>query len=198
MLLWCLDEQKHGILPRSVDLRRKIAIGLEAFCHVEEVVGFSHSIQRAVRAQSLQSASAQLVRSRIKDRKVYTPLSREDRLLEEQSRYSSVPREWHKELADLEARFASGKLSYYIGYPPGEQIPGVEKIGRKPVRTSPVERTPEYKRLHYLQQIVTNQKRQLRKVDSLVEEQATIDALDLQRCDASLEPTRVQEIVSYI
>ena len=196
MLIWCDDDVKNSILPRTVDWRRKLAMLLEAHCHVEEVVGFGAPAKGAQRERNLIKESSMLVRARMQQTNTYTPPKREIKSLEGVDEYSDVSRYWHEELHDLEARFNASTLSQYVGLPPGplkhQKIPGVRKAVDKR------EKTPEYQRLLYLQNILIGQNAALSQVQGYVDEQAAIDAFDLRSYSASLDESEKQNILREI
>ncbi|KAG8529217.1 uncharacterized protein KY384_005852 [Bacidia gigantensis] len=195
MLMWALDHQTAGLLPHTIDQRRKHAVGLEAHCHVDQVVGFNTAAQRvSQREQRLDIASSQRARQRMKEQKVFTPPTREDTTIEDSKGHAEVNRSWHEEYRDLVARFAAGQLSRFVGDSPAPWTDLSSRKSRKEVKAF----TPEFERLKYFKRIMQGQSNLITKARSFVEKQAEIDALDLERYDPSITPTQMQNLVSEI
>ena len=196
MLMWCEDFEKTALLPRTIDSRRKNAIILESYCHVNEVVGFGWASKGAQREQQLNVASSKLVRQRMKEQKIYNPESRATKPLEDIESYSTVSRYWHEEIRDLEERFASGKLSQYVGLPPGplerKSKPGAKK------KSDQRQTTPEYDRLIYLEKILRGQNQALVRTQHFADRQQAIDDLYLRSASAAIQPSKCKGLLQDI
>ncbi|MDI1484993.1 MAG: hypothetical protein OHK93_000127 [Ramalina farinacea] len=175
MLLWCEDGDKKPILPRTIDSRRKLAFFLEAYCHVNEIVGFGGSEKQAQREQSLIIASSRMARQRMRDNDIYTPPHRAAPALEvADERDQVISRYWHEELRDLEASFAAGR------HVPDEQP------------------TPEFERLRHLRRWRRQDTKEVLPALELADEQDAIDSLDLESYNPALSPQRRKEITQEI
>ena len=194
LLLWCDDSEKSTVLPRTVESRRKLATLIESHCHTEEVVGFGTAVKGAQRDQSLIAKSGKLVRSRMLEKNILTPPGRD--ITEEAGGYSGISRYWHEELRDLEARFEAREISQFEGLPPGPLVHNSKR--GKPKAEDKLETTPEYRRLIYLQRILTGQNVALAQVQTFVDEQAAIDALDLRSYATSLNKSEKEALIGEI
>ncbi|KAL9103949.1 MAG: hypothetical protein Q9163_001055 [Psora crenata] len=158
-----------------------MAVLLEAHCHVEEVVGFGGHAKGPQREESIDRASRKRVHDRMKVLNIPPIPGREIDVLRDTGEFSDVPRYWHEEMRDLKDKLESGKVSQFVGHPPGpleKSKTGPRKDGRK--------YTPEFRRYEYLRHIVKGQNDALRHVQDLVAQQAEIDALDLRSHDPGL------------
>ena len=182
MLMWCDDAAKLSCIPRSVEYRRKLAVFLEAHCRVEEVVGFGGPVKRAQREDDIDIASRKQVRQRMKELNIPPISGREVDEVNDPGEISDVSRYWHEEMIDLKEKLESGKVSQFVGQPPGP----LKSFQRgRPTKTRK-EYTPEYQRYLYLQRILSGQNTALRQVQDLADQQDEIDALDLRTYDPAL------------
>ncbi|KAL9130912.1 MAG: hypothetical protein Q9217_001015 [Psora testacea] len=190
MLMWCDDADKKSFVPRSVEYRRKIAVFLEAHCHVEEVVGFGGPVKGARREESIELASSKRVRQRMKELRISPIAGREVASPDSAGELSDVSRHWHEEMRDLKEKLESGEVSQYIDYPPGP----LEK-SRTGRRTDGKEYTPEFQRYDYLRQILKGQNDALGHAQELAAQQVEIDALDLRTYDPDLSDEQRKELL---
>ena len=196
MLVWCDDDAKSSMLPRSVMWRPKLAMLLEAHCHVEEVVGFGAPTKGAQREQILVTESSKLVRARMQEKGIHTPVKRQLKSLEGLDGYSDVSRYWHEELRDLVVRFEAGELSQYVGQPPCPLEYKKNPVGKR--QSDGRKTTPEFQRLVYLQRIIRGQNSALAEVQRFVEEQAAIDAIDLRTYSPSLDASEKDNMIREV
>lgn len=195
MLMWLSDEDKRGLLPRTVGYRGKMSVYMETRVNLEEIVGFPHASDLKVhREDGLEIESSRQVVKRMQEKDVKTPAHRQARLQDRQSNLSEVSRYWHKELEELERDFKAGVFSEYLaddGDMPGAK--GGSAVGRK----SPA-RTPEYKRMKSLRHVATGQNVSIYKVNAVLKKQEKIDEIDLDLCCADLAPLEQAELTKTL
>lgn len=189
MLMWTLDSDKRTLLPRTVFARAKLAAFLEAECHVEEIVGFLPSTKGAQRETLLNIESSKRVSRCMAENKIYMPSNRRPTQLNDLPYLSDVPRNWHRELQELEEKFEARRLSQFVGIPPGPIVnrrsKGVKKDGRI--------LSPEYSRMTTLRTALKAKGVKKTKLEGLLQKQAEIDKLDLEACNENIsDKTREQ------
>ena len=108
--MWCDDYNSGIVIPRNVQDRRKEAIHLESFCHVDEVVGFDKSQITGTREWRIDVASARLAAQRMEEHGVDTPESRKRPAVDDIQVHGEIPRAWHDEYMKLEKEFKAGTL----------------------------------------------------------------------------------------
>ena len=173
MLIWTADSDKHPMVPRTVDSRGRTSAILEGYCHVEEIVGSSKP-RKYRREHSLDIKSMQRVAERMQGSGTQNPQGSQANPCNETPELSSTSREWHQELRELEEGFKAERFSQFVGLPPGP-------LKRTPRRGQVLlERTPEYKRMMTLQNVLKGQNSEIKKVEDLLQSQAEIDRLDLE------------------
>lgn len=207
MLLWVGEVEKQALLPRTVCHRRKIALALEITCQVEEIVGGATSSVRELtqsREDFLNIESGKRVAERMRRNNIQIPLERQDgiqkkvqgilqgftsgnaaSLHEPNGTLPDTFREWHKELRQLKADFESGKLSQFIGGPPG--------IVKRKSRKDPRAYSPEWLQLMQMERTLKSQQREKDDVDHLMIEQGKLDSLELDAYQEGLSKAERQE-----
>jgi transcription factor 1 len=193
MLLWVPEVEKQALLPRTVCHRRKIALALEMTCQVEEIVGGASASVRELkqhREDFLNIESGKQVAERMRRKNIQIPVERQDgmqrkvqdilqgstsgdavALRESDGTLPDSSRKWHKELRQLKADFESGKLSQFIGGPPG--------VRTNKRRNDPRTHSPEWVRLMEMERNLKSQQREKIDVLHLIVEQEKLDSLEL-------------------
>ncbi|KAL9020554.1 MAG: hypothetical protein Q9185_002232 [Variospora sp. 1 TL-2023] len=188
MLLWCPAKDTTAIIPRTIVSRSKISLSLEMTCHVEPIVGSDESARgkQKRRDQSVELTSAKRVLKRMRDSGITLPAGRESELykqVQEESKRADEgntgtqapsatvrARGWHKELQELQHRFAAGGFAKADGMRPGDQ----SKLPRGAERA----RTSQYARMVELENNLKHIQKRTNAAEQLLQEQAGIDALD--------------------
>lgn len=196
--MWMPDSEKTFILPKTVSFRRRLSLDVEMACHVEEIAGAGVDTQIAtLRETFLEFESSKRVMERMKIQDIQIPFSRQDAALKQLygdllnpaenntdaskdrlGMTSASPRQWHKELKQLEQYRQDGKLS---------RVPRASK-GCK------TEHSPG-RRLTSLKGHFTHQNKIRVKVDELIQEQEAIDRLHFGILHKALnEPERQSKL----
>ena len=177
MLIWTADSEKHPMVPRTVDSRGRTSAILEGYCHVEEVVG-SNKPRKHRREYALDIRSMQRVAERLEGSGTQKPPNSRARVCSDISQLSSTSREWHQELRQLEEGFKAERLAEFVGLPQGplDQIP---RRGQQLPK-----RTPEYTRMMTLRNVLKGQNSEIKKVETLLQNQDEIDRLDLEAANS--------------
>lgn len=175
LLMWIEDSDKRIFLPRTVDHRGKLASQLEAYCHVEEIIGCMKPVRGSRRENILDVRSSDAVAKRMIENNLQIPPSRQINSNNKTFDLSDTSRDWHRELCELEEAFEIGKLAQFIGLPPGPLVSG-KTPGRKDPRTF----SPEWLRLRTLRGVLKGQNSEIDKVRGFVQQQAEIDELDME------------------
>lgn len=195
--MWMPDSEKTFILPKTVSFRRRLSLDVEMACHVEEIAGAGVDTQIAtLRETFLEFESSKRVMERMKIQDIQIPFSRQDATLKQLygdllnpaenntdaskdrlGMTSASPRQWHKELKQLE-QYRDGKLPRVPRAPKGcktEPSPG--------------------RRLTTLKSHFTHQNKIRVKVDELIQEQEAIDRLHFGILHKALnEPERQSKL----
>ena len=190
MLMWCEDKTKQSILPRNVARRQKISVLMEAYCRVEEVVGFGEGTTRAQREGSLKRASSRRVRRLMKELDIPLIPGREVETADASASLPDVSRHWHQELQDLTDQLESGAISKFVDQPPGKSESstlGGRQDGSK--------YSPEFLRYKSLSDVARAQSGTLGKAQDLAEQQLEIDALDLRTYSPALSSSERKELL---
>ena len=179
MLLWLADKEKHALLPQTVSTRKKIAVQLETYFHVEEIVG-GGSRGKQHRERALDLRSGQWVAERMKSSGIRIPLDRQDELQKEVEKIQFVSgsdesieslvlaRDWEQELDQLQKAFDKGEFSQIEGGPPGP----------KEVRMkNPDTPTPQFKRMRQLRFNARLGDRQQTILERLLKIETRVDSL---------------------
>ena len=199
ILLWVNDYQKYPILPRTVVQRKSTSLQFEMFCHVEEIISGTEGVRwnGPQREDFLNLESGKRVAHRMQCDGVQIPFERQDEMqrkvqehIEEegirklggevnsQARSVKTQRTWYKELAEKEQQFLDGKFAKFK-----------EEMTEPPKRRGRIEAhyTSEFLRLVELQRNFTYERKIQAEYDLLFEQQAIVDALELEACDMSLD-----------
>ena len=192
MLMWMSDHEKATLLPRTVMLRRRLAVLGELTCHIEEVAGGSLEPSLRRRAPELDFESSMHTAKRMEKANIHIPMSRLTEIPRQiQEAHASTgsggsnisditidpvaydERDWHEELRALEKAFADGVFPQIVG--------GPSNIQKSKYRTSIADKpfTPEYLRLKYLQVAKRSQRKKRNALEELLQEQEDIEALEL-------------------
>ena len=190
ILMWLNDGEKRALVPRTVCYRGKLAIGLESAFHVEEIAGNPLATGKAKREDALESQSKAIVAQRMRDDNVQIPAERQQEE-SKATRESAKARAWHAEVAKLRQKFENGELSQFVGKPPGPLEPVKLGMKRNPY-------TPEFKGLLKTEALVRYNNKEYEKLDSLLQQQAEIDRLDLEAHQNKDHPEKSQELLDAV
>ena len=194
MLMWLPEAEKVALLPRTVALRRKTALQVESYFHVEEIAGnaVKHPKFREAR---LDLESGMVVAGRMKKAGIDVPEHRQDDLQKEIQKNLSSPgsnepkgsirfmRDWKKEAQHLEKEFAEGKFSQFEGGPVGPHEV------RKEVHSYNLQTfTQKFFRLRGLRGHLKENQKMLTTVEDLIQEEAEMDTLDSELQQPNLDP----------
>ncbi|KAL8912943.1 MAG: hypothetical protein Q9171_002142 [Xanthocarpia ochracea] len=189
MLLWCPEKDATTIVPRTIQYRSKLSILMEMTCHVEEIVSSDESVigKQKKRDQVTELNSGKRVAKLMEDSGITIPPGRETDLHkqvnEEISRsksdnagqgleFTSIrARSWHEELEDLREVFKDIEL-------PRSKF----SSGRRFLKNVPKEiiEDPRFTRFLQLERNLKHVQKRTGLIEGLLQEQAQIDALDLQ------------------
>ena len=187
MLMWLPDGEQQTLLPRTVSRRGQLSLILEMYCHVEEIVTGSKQPTKR-RETFIDIESAKQVARRMKAASIQIPQDRQDETQiraqealaltkstgEAAAQVRENPRDWEKELQQLEEAYANKMFSKYSS---PEAKPGV---------AAPL--TPQYKRLLILRNLSTFTHKKRVILDSLLAEENQIDALQVELLHKTLTP----------
>ena len=200
MLMWLPEAEKQSMLPRTVFHRLRIALTLETYFHVEEIVtGGRQPRQR--RRTSLDIESSIQVARRMKAAGIKIPHDRQDEIqmmvqelpagsaIDETTRLQDTPREWKKELEQLEEALAKNEISKFH---PTEDVYEDLESGRSPSQNNGII-TPRFERLQRLRDNSNFVNKKRLALDRFLAEEAEIDALDIDILHGRLD-TRQREI----
>ncbi|KAL8994576.1 MAG: hypothetical protein Q9169_005494 [Polycauliona sp. 2 TL-2023] len=192
MLVWCPEKEATSILPRTLRHRSKLSLMLEMTCHIEEIVASDEliSAKQKKRDPITELESGKRVATLMEESGDVVPPGREtslhkqirealDRSKSEGNKGTddSTPtrtRGWHEELEYLRRKF--------------KDMPKDSK-GRFIIKGQPKEILEDTKFRRFLE--LERNSRHYQKVSGVIEgllqEQAEIDALDLQAYDPKLK-----------
>lgn len=192
MLMWLLDQEKHNLVPQTVDHRDKLSVLMDMCFHIEEIVT-AGKLTRQRRDTFLDIESGKRVARRMKSAGIHIPQDRQEdtqkrvqEILAKSSSEDSItpmkdnPRDWEKELQKLEKAFENKVFTQFVLH----QEPGWNQKGR-PGRPSGV-LTPEFKRLSLLRDLLRFVDKKKLTLDRLLEEENEIDALQSEILHGSL------------
>ncbi|KAL8793988.1 MAG: hypothetical protein Q9195_003394 [Heterodermia aff. obscurata] len=183
MLMWLPDAEKQTLLPRTVSHRTQLSLVLELYFHIEEIVTASRQAKER-RETFIDIESGKRVARRMEAANIQIPQDRQDETqirakeaLAKSSRKAAAqvrddPREWEKELQELEEAYANKLFSEYS--------PGVRR-GDGP-------QTPQFKRLQVLRHMLTFSEKRKVTLDGLLAEEDQIDALQIDLLYKNLTP----------
>lgn len=192
MLMWMSDHEKTTLLPRTVMLRRRLAVLGELTCHIEEVAGDALEPSLRRRAPKLDFESSVQTAKRMEKANIHIPIPRLTEIPRQiQEAHASTgsgrldildikidpviydERDWHEELRVLEKDFADGVFPQIVGGPFGQQ--------KSKYRNSKADEpfTPEYLRLKHLQVAKKSQRKKRSALEELLQEQEDLEALEL-------------------
>ena len=199
MLMWLPEAEKQSMLPRTVFHRLRIALTLETYFHVEEIVtGPKQPRQR--RQISLDIESGKRVARRMRAAGMEIPRERQDetqmmvqKLLagsanEETTRLQDTPREWKKELEQLEEALANNEFAKF--HPPDDV--GTLPESKKFPSTNSGLMIPQFGRLQRLRENSNFVNKKRLALDRFLALEAEIDALDIDILHGGLD-TRHRE-----
>lgn len=193
MLMWLAEAEKTSILPRTVAMRKKTALQVESYFHVEEIVGNQKQL-KLHREDRLDYESGKVVASRMKKAGINIPSNRQDDLQKEIQKATSNPgnevlrisaelsRDWTREMQQLQEEFNEGKFSQFEGGPVGPE----EVRREKKYRFSTF--TPKFLRLRELRHNTTAISKERNEVEDLLQEEAKINTLDNELLHLKLDP----------
>ena len=192
MLLWLADKEKDALLPQTVSTRKKTALQLEAYFHVEEIVGGGSQRQQH-RERTLDMTSGEQVAKRMETAGIQIPPCRQDQLYKEVEsamstsvggdlQVSSDPtRDWQRELQQLQLAFDEGKFSQFEGGPRGPHEARRKK--HEPFNTL----TPQFQRLRQLRAHDRHGNRRQIILEGLLEAEAKVDLLESELLHENLD-----------
>lgn len=201
VLMWIHDQDKQSLLPRSICRRKKLGLQMEMICHAEEVVGGANELRakEQAREEFLIIQSGSKVAQEMKRNNIQIPPERQDEtqkrvqnhILTEDAHHVYDPREilinkhrrWHKELEQLEEGFQAGKFLKFTGSPPGTPA----GLNTRKSRKSSEKNTAQFNRLVELQRNFKHERKNQTLIDSLFEQQAVIDSLELDAFNQELD-----------
>ncbi|KAL8856901.1 MAG: hypothetical protein Q9178_006490 [Gyalolechia marmorata] len=189
MLLWCPEKDATVIVPRTIRYRSKLSVLLEMTCHVEEIVGSDESVfaRQKKRDQVTELNSGKRVAKVMEDSGIAIPPGRQTDLQKQVNEaitrsksddagqgleFTSIRgRSWHEELEDLKEVFKNVEL-------PRSKTSG----GRRILRNVPekIIEDPRFTRFLQLERNLKHVQKRTGLIEGLLQEQAQIDALDLQ------------------
>ena len=185
MLMWLPDGEKQSLLPRTVSQRTHLSLILDMYFHVEEIV--TASTQAKIRRETfIDIESGKKVARRMEEASIQIPQDRQDETqiraqeaLANPSREAAAqvkddPREWEKELQELEEAYANKVFSKYA-------LPGGGQGGVGP-------QTPQFKRLQVLRHLLTFVDKKRVTLDGLLAKEDQIDALQIELLHRNLTP----------
>ena len=193
MLMWLAEAEKTSLLPRTVAMRKKTALQVEAYFHVEEIVGNDKQLQTH-REDWLDYESGRVVASRMKKAGIEIPLHRQDDLQKDIQKAMSSPgddvprelsersRDWEREMQQLQEEFNEGKFSQFEGGPVGPHE--LRRYRGYPSGTF----TQKFLRLRELRHNRKGLSKQMIEVEDLLQEEAKIDTLDNELLHLKLDP----------
>jgi mitochondrial transcription factor 1 len=186
MLIWVENDEKDTILPQSVSARRKAAIEAEISCQIQEVAS-STTRHNYPRDRNLELQSTRFALEKMEKMGVSTPQGRESSCLEELlsgvvcdlRKVGSIGTSdaFLKELSDLEAQYAAGKLGEWE-YKDGPTL-------KPKMRTE----SPELARLRTLRYLEKHQRRKFEKRECIKAELDEVLAMQ-RELHATKQPKR--------
>ena len=191
MLMWLPDGEKQSLLPRTVCHRTQLSLILDMYFHIEEIVTASSQAAKIRRETFIDIESGKQVARRMEAASIQIPQNRQDetqiRAQEALAKSSGEvatqvrddPREWEKELQELEEAYANKIFSKYT-------LPGA--------RRGSVPQTPQFKRLQTLRHFLTFTDKKRVTVDGLLAKEDQIDALQIELLHKSLTPEEREAI----
>ncbi|KAL8778376.1 MAG: hypothetical protein Q9213_007445 [Squamulea squamosa] len=189
MLLWCPEKDVTSILPRTIRYRSKLSLLLEMTCQIEEVVGSDESVsaKQKKRDQVIELDSGHRVAKQMQELGIIVPAGRETELHKQvketiaQMESNGVGRKpgqtairargWHEELKELKERFKDVEL------------PRTKEGRRKKILSnvsSEILHDPKFARFLELERNLKHVQKRTGLIEELLQEQARIDALDLE------------------
>ncbi|KAL8657597.1 MAG: hypothetical protein Q9226_001761 [Calogaya cf. arnoldii] len=193
MLLWCPEKEATPILPPNLTLRTKMSLLLEMTCEIEEIVSADQSLayKQKKRDQVLERFSGKRVAKLMEESGVSTPPGRETSVQaqireavgesnsegagSEENATSTRTRGWHQELEVLRQEF--------------QDVPSSPK-GKYMGLSKELLENPKFARFLALDRNLRHAQKRTGLVQDLVQEQAEIDALDLQAHDPNMEESQ--------
>ena len=201
MLMWCSDEDKRSLLPRTVGYRGKMAVFMEAHCNLEEIVGFPHASDSSIhREDALDIESSKRVAERMREKDITIPPHRQVRLEDRRYDLSQISRHWHKELQELEEDFRAGKFKQYVEGPAAAshdehiaQTKNKKRRGRKPGVY-----TPEFKRMKVFRNVINGDNASIDKINTILKSQERIDRMHLDLHREDIKPSEREEVIKAL
>ena len=199
MLMWLPEAEKQSMLPRTVFHRLRIALTLETYFHVEEIVSSGRQ-PRQRRQTALDIESGKQVARRMKAAGIEIPHGRQDETqmmvqellagsaIDQTTRLLDTPREWKKELEQLEEALAKNEFTKYL---PPELVCADSESRRFPSTNNGLI-TSKFERLQRLRDNSNFVNKKRLALDRFLAEEAEIDALDIDILHSRLD-TRQRE-----
>lgn len=197
ILLWLADKENHGLLPQNVNSRKKKALQLETYYHVEEIVGGCKR-GKQLRENEVDLASGRRVLQRMQDTGIEIPDHRKDDMQKEVEKSqdglsqatSALSRDWEIELQQREEAFKNGEFSQHIGGPRGQMSEG--RAGEKGLGAL----TSEWRRLRYLRNYANSRGSKQTVLEGLLQKEEKIDSLQIELLHGDLDATERQTKLS--
>lgn len=193
MLMWLPEAEKQSFLPQTVFHRSRFSLMLETYFHVEEIVtGGRQSKQR--RETFLDIESGKRVARRMTAAGIEIPADRQDELQKkvqeilasssghETAVVTDAPRNWEKELQQLEGAFAEKEFAQYISSEERDKRCGTSRGVRRKYETA------KFKRLQDLRWNLKFVDKKKVALDRFLADEAEIDALDIELLHSTLDP----------
>ena len=194
MLMWLSDEDKRPLVPRTVGYRGRLSSLVEAYCHLEEIVGFPHSSDSRVKREDfLDIESSKRVAKRMQEKDIKIPPHRQFRLEDRRFDLSEVSRQWHKELQQLQEAFRAGEFSQYVERPAANS----DNVKAKKFRGQAVY-SSKYKRLAGLRGVARGQNQMIEKINKVLKGQERIDKMHLDLHREDIEPSEQEEMIKAL
>lgn len=209
LLMWMPDSDKSLLLPKTVSHRKKLSIGLDMTCNVEEIAGGETDSQITIlREAFLEIESSKRVAERMEKQDIQIPFGRQDLAIKQMYEDVLSPaddndqslkgdlltmtgarRIWHSELKQLDQDFRDGKFS---------RRPPSPSPTWEPPKNCRKERSREFYRLCMLKGQFKLQDKIRVKVDDLFQEQEAIDRLHASVVNRALnEPERQGKLLEF-
>ncbi|TVY45434.1 hypothetical protein LOCC1_G007218 [Lachnellula occidentalis] len=160
MLIWVTDEERLTPLPKHVAMRKKASLESEVSCgKIEEVASSGRPVGVFRRDDRIDAEQTLKVLANMEKLGISTPEGRETsmqkHLLEKRDEEGDIPAwvddgrigiQFHKVIAELEAKFAAGEFQKYSDIPRSPLPPRNEDLGpgKKLRSRAPFEMTPEW------------------------------------------------------
>ena len=200
MLLWCPEKDATTIVPHTIRYRSKLSVLLDMTCQIEEIVGSDELVfaRQKKRDQVTELNSGKRVAKLMEDSGITIPPGRETDLQKQVNEVISRSksddagqgldstsiraRNWHEELEDLKEVFKDVQLPRAKGSTSRRILSNIPKE---------IMEDPRFTRFLQLERNLKHVQKRTGLIEGLLQEQAQIDALDLQaHALDSMDPQR--------